>query len=238
MPVKRYVNQAAAAKRRIAQKKKKQKQSAAKKALSKVNKLSKFVMKTIERKQIDYQQTVSLSSSGSATFPFLLVTQGTADGSAYPSAARTGNKVTLMSQAFDMNIVGSSSDIYNQIRILIVESVDGSTTLGIEDILKYSSYGLNQDLVFISPYKTNAETNKRYKVHFDKTIELNGAGTAGRATKQLHLKVRYPNGKIVNFNDNNSAPIDHKMHLLMISDSSAVSHPTVTYNCRSVFRDA
>lgn len=216
----------------------KKRQSTAKKALSKVTALSKFVMKTIEKKQIDYQQTVSLGSAGSATYPFLLVTQGTSDGNTYPSAARTGNKITLMSQKFDMNFIAASGDVFNQIRCIIVESVDGNQTLALSDILTYHNYSLHGDLVFVSPYTTKTATNKRYKIHYDKTFELNGDGTANKATKQLHMKVKWPKGKIINFDDNSSAPTDHKMHLLMISDSTVAPNPSVIYNCRSVFRDA
>lgn len=204
---------------------------------SRLKKLESFVYKTIENKQVNYQQSLQISSSGTASYPFLLVTQGTGDGSAYPSSARIGNKVTLMSQRLDANFIGETGT-YNQIRVILAESVDGNTTLALSDILEYSNYSIYGDLVFVSPYTTKTSTNKRYKIHMDRLMELHGTGDAGKATAQIHKIIRWKNGKIVEFNDTADQPTNHKLHLFAISDSASVGHPTMKYNIRSTFKDA
>lgn len=216
------------------------KKSVAKNAKA-IKEVKSFINKTIENKQIDYWQSLSVSTGGTATYPFLKTSQGDTDGGTTSAAARTGNKVTLMSQIFDMNIKpseGVSPDAYNQIRIIAVESVDGSSTLALSDILTYHSYAVSGDLVFCSPYKTTAENNKRYNLVYDNVVEVSAVGGSSKATRTLRFGKRWKNGKVINFDDNLDDPTNHKMHLFMISDSSAGPHPVVDYNCRSKFKDA
>lgn len=210
----------------------------ASKALSIAKRTAKIVRKTIERKQCNFNSAAAVSSSGLAVSPFINLTQGTQDGEGYDPSARIGNKVTLLSQKFDMNFVGENST-FNQLRCLIVESVDGATTLALTDVLQFANYSLHGDLIFVSPYTTKTGTNKRYKIHMDKTFELNGTMNGGRITKQIHHKVKFgKTGKVINFNGNAAQPVDHKMHLFVISDSTVVNHPSIKYNCRSSFIDS
>lgn len=213
------------------------KKSVDKKQSSRIKKLESFVYKTLENKQINYSQSLNVSSAGTATYPFISLRQGTGDGSAYPSDARIGNSITLMSQRLDMNLVGETAQ-WNQIRVILAESVDGNTSLALSDILEYSNYAIEGDLVFVSPYTTKTSTNKRYKIHLDRLFELHGTGDAGKATAQIHKVVSYKGGKVVNFDDNGVEPTNHKLQLFCISDSASISHPTVKYNMRSTYKDA
>ena len=199
--------------------------------------LEKFVYKTMENKQINYRQDLSISSGGTATYPFISLAQGTADGDTYPSNARIGNSITLMSQRLDMNLIGETGT-FNQIRVILAESVDGNSSLALSDILEYANYLLYGDLVFVSPYTTKTSTNKRYKIHMDRLVEVHGTGDAGKATAQIHKVIRYKGGKVVNFDDNAVEATNHKLHLFCISDSAAVGHPSGSYNVRSTFKDA
>lgn len=209
-----------------------------KKQDSRIKKLESFVYKTMENKQVNYRQNLSISSTGTATYPFLSLQQGTGDGSAYPSNARIGNSITLMSQRFDMNLIGETGT-FNQVRVILAESVDGNTSLALSDILEYSNFLIDGDIVFVSPYTTKTSTNKRYKIHMDRLVELHGTGDAGKATAQLHKVIRYGKaGKVVNFNDNAAEATNHKLQLFCISDSASVGHPSAKYNVRSTFKDA
>ena len=53
----------------------------------------------------------------------------------------------------------ASSESWNRMRVIIVESEDGNQTLNLSDILLYSDYGIYSNLVFVSPYTTKADTN-------------------------------------------------------------------------------
>lgn len=203
-----------------------------------LKKLESFVFKTMENKQVNYRQDLSISSSGTATYPFISLRQGVEDGSQYPSDARIGNSITLMSQRMDMNIIGETAT-FNQIRVILCESVDGSTSLALSDILEYSNYALHGDMVFVSPYTTKTSTNKRYKIHLDRLVEVHGTGDAGKATAQIRKVIKYgKTGKVVTFDDNSVNANNHKLQLFCISDSSAVGHPTAKYNVRSTYKDA
>ncbi len=98
-----------------------------KKQDKRIKSLEKFVYKTVENKQQNYRQDLSISSSGTATYPFLSLRQGVEDGELYPSDARIGNSITLMSQRLDMNLIGETAT-FNQIRVILAESVDGNTS--------------------------------------------------------------------------------------------------------------
>lgn len=218
-------------KRKFTKKKKDAKQD------SRIKSLEKFVYKTLENKQVNYRQDLSVSSLGTATYPFISLRQGVEDGDAYPSNARIGNSITLMSQRLDMNIIGETGT-FNQIRVILAESVDGNSSLALSDILEFPNYLLQGDMVFVSPYTTKTSTNKRYKIHMDRLVEVHGTGDAGKATAQIHKVIRYKGGKVVNFEDNAVEATNHKLQLFCISDSTAVGHPSVKYNMRSTFKDA
>lgn len=228
-------------------KKKTRKKIVAKKAIDKkqdkrIKQLESFVYKTIENKQVNYQDTGRSISSGSYnTGGFLSISSGSEDGEALGAPARIGNSITLMSQKFNFNFTGSSTDTYNQIRVLLVESMDGNQALGIGDVLQYSSYSLYANLVFASPYTTKTATNRRYKVHMDKTFVLSGLATKGGVppAKTIKHTINYKGGKVLDYDGTGAvSPNNHRVSLIVISDSVSATHPEMNYSTRSTYKDA
>ena len=222
---------------------KKRPNATAKKALAKVNQLAKMVNKTIENKQVNYYQlNQSISSSGFQVGNFLSTQVGAEDGSSLGSSARIGNSITLMNQRFNMNITASSTDSFNQIRVLIVESMDGNQPLALTDVLEYGSYTLYGQLVFASPYTTKTNTNRRYKVHYDRSFVLSGLPTKGGVppSKVIKHNIKYgKSGKVIEYpGSGNLDPTNHRVTLLMISDSVSASHPQLQYSARATYKDA
>ena len=222
---------------------KKRTNATAKKALAKVNQLAKFVNKTIEMKQVNYQQnSTSLSSSGFSAGSFLATATGAEDGSSLGSAARVGNSITLLRQQVCINLVASSTDTFNQCRVILAESVDGNQSLSLSDILEYGSYSLYGSMVFASPYTTKTTTNKRYKIHYDRSFEISALPTKGgsKASKVIKHIIRYgKNGKELEYSGSgNVDPNNHRLTLLMISDSVSATHPAFAYSVRSSYKDA
>ena len=237
--VQKYVNKSAMAKRRIRKKQEKVASQALK--IAKNNRA--FINKTIEMKQVNYQQgSTSLTSAGINAGSFLQMATGAEDGSALGSASRIGNSITLLRQQVCINLQGSATDTYNQFRVLLVESVDGNQPISITDVLEYGSYTLYGATVFCSPYTTKTTTNKRYKVHYDQSFELSGLPTKGgaRASKVIKHVVRYgKSGKELEYaGAGNLNPNNHRLTLLMISDSVSASHPVFHYAVRSSYKDA
>lgn len=211
---------------------------------ARIKALEKMLNQTLENKQVNYHNTNLAVSSGSVRDgAFLQVEQGPADGTpdsgGLAVGARIGNTITLMREQFDFLVSQNPTspiDDWNRMRILVVEALDGNQPILISDVLEYSSYALDGDLVFASPYTTKTTTNRRYKVCYDSTFELNRA--AKGATKAIQYIRKYKGGKLVEFNDNNASPVNHQMTILFISDSTAVPHPIVNYSVRSTYKDA
>lgn len=214
-----------------------------KKLNSRLKNVETFIKKTIENKQVNYSITAtSMPSSGFETKNFTQVASGAEDGGNLGDAARIGDRITLMNQKWGFNFQGSATDTYNQIRVILVESLDGATILGLSDVLEYSSYSVFGDNVFSSPYKTKASSNKRYKVHMDKCFCISGMATKGGVppVKVIKKNLKFgKTGRVLEYDGpGNGNPINHKMNLLVITDSVSSAHPTMSYNVRSTYRDA
>ena len=177
-------------------KKKGKRRPAAKKRVDKaqnarIRSLEKFVYKTIENKQVNYANTGgnAISTAGYVGSQFLQLNTGAEDGADLGDSARVGNSITLMSQDVRCYMTQSTTDTYNRVRMIIAESVDGNESLTIDDVLLYGNYATSGQLVFSSPYTTKTDTNKRYKIHMDKTFELNSY--ANGASRVIKHKVKY-----------------------------------------------
>ena len=126
-------------------------------------------------------------------------------------------------------------------RMLIVESVDGNEALTLGDILLYNNWTTHGQLVFSSPYTTKTDTNKRYKIHFDKTYELNAA--AQGATRVIKHTVKYREngspGKVLEYDGPGEVNANnHRLSIMWISDSSTTTHPVAYFSVRSTYKDA
>lgn len=213
-----------------------------KKQDNRIKKLESFIYKTIENKQVNFSDVArNITTGGYSTGGFLSLSVGAEDGSVLGDPARIGNTITLMSQTFNFNFISSATDTYNQLRVLLVESMDGNQPLSIGDILQYPSYTLHGNLVFTSPYTTKTNTNRRYKVHMDKSFVLSGLPTFGGAppVKNIKHSIRWKNGKLCEYEGPGAtSPTNHRVSLIVISDSSTLGHPQMNYSSRSSYKDA
>lgn len=207
-----------------------------------IKKLEDLVLKTMENKQVNYHATnQSITSGGYASGSFLNTSSGAGDGDALGSAARVGNSITLLNQRVCMNFTGSSTDTYNQIRVILCESMDGNQPLALSDVLEYHSYTLYGSLVFASPYTTKTSSNRRYKIHMDKSFVLSGLPTKGGVPPAKVIKhvIRYKGGKVIDFDGTGAVnPNNHRLTILLISDSVSASHPILDFATRSTYKDA
>lgn len=210
---------------------------------ARIKSLEKFVYKTIENKQVNYDNAggTNITNAGYVGSQFLQLNTGAQDGVDLGDAARIGDSITLLSQKVHCYMEQSSTDTYNRVRMLIVESMDGNEALALSDILMYSNWTTHGHLVFSSPYTTKTQTNKRYKIHADKTFELNNA--ANGATRVIKQTIKYRQngspGKVVEYDGPLSVNANnHRLSIMWISDSTSVNHPIAYYSVRSTFKDA
>lgn len=179
------------------------------KGLTKVKKdlsvLKKFVMKTIENKQSLYNNGAAgnvIDAAGFAARPqTLLLTQGAADGSNRPNAARIGNSITLLRESINMALFADESATNpSVVRIMVVSSVDGNENIDIDDVLQYAQENGTDgfDLaMYTSHYTTKTGTNKRYRIHFDKqyTVGVHSTTSGMVRPNVLNIKCRINYGK-------------------------------------------
>lgn len=215
-----------------------------KKQDQKIKALEKFVYKTIENKQIEERITnTAVTSSVLTASEFIQTGIGAEDGgqSGSTSAARIGNTITLMNQRVNYTLEVGTGDGWNRVRVIIAESVDGNQLLALGDILLYSDYALYNNLVFISPYTTKTDTNRRYKIHSDRVFELNSTAKGAIATVKENIKYRENGspGKILEFDGPTSTfPNNHNLVMFAISDSDVSPHPRISAAFRSTYKDA
>lgn len=218
--------------------KKRSKKSTDVKQTKRIKQLEQFVYKTIENKQINYQASnINVSTTPVYQSGFLQVTGGVDDGTGLGSRARLGNSLTLMRQALNFNLkLRTGSDIFNQIRIIVVASTEGSQALALTDVLEYGDYALFGDMVFASNYTTKTSTNKRYRVHMDKTFTL--TQNTKPCVTMKHV-INYKGGKVISFDGPLSqVSTNHRLQFFVISDSAAIQHPQLDYAIRSTYKDA
>lgn len=203
--------------------------------------LESFVYKTIENKQVNRAASATnVTTSGYQFGEFLTLNVGPNDGASPGDPARIGNSVSLMKQQFNIGLEASSTDTYNRMRLIIVEGLENQS-ISLSDILLYHNYSTHGELVFTSPYTTKTATSKRYKIYYDKVMELNR--NAKGATRDIKHVIKYREGgspgKVINFDGPTaSVPANHNVRILAISDSVSASHPTICWNVRSTYKDA
>ncbi len=205
--------------------------------------LENMVYKTLENKQINYNNNLLITSTPIVDNQFLQVRVGPDDGQTRGDTARIGNSITLYRQQYRFSFNGLNPDTvlndrWNQVRCIIAEPLDGNQPLILSDLLQYSNYSIYGALVFASPYTTKTNTNRRYKIHMDKSFELNA--TAKGATKIVKHDVKWKKGKVVEFAGpgTEQIPTNHNMTVVFISDSGSALHPAVSFAVRSTYKDA
>ncbi len=215
-----------------------------------VKELKSFVMKTIENKQSLYSNGDGevVTSAGFRGAPqTLLLTQGAADGADRPNAARIGNSITLLRESINMMLEADQSATQpTKVRLMVVSSVDGNESLDIDDVLQYAQVnGIDgfDNGNWTSHYTTKTDTNKRYRLHFDKqyVIGVHSATSGLVRPSVLNIKCRIKygkTGKVVEYNGNNNTPVNHNLQILALSDRTTVTSPKLSYQIRSTYKDA
>jgi len=205
-----------------------------------LKKLEKTVFTALERKVNDWQNgTWNISTTptilSNASITSLQLEQGTG------ASNRTGQEICLLNQTIRYNLrIPDSGDAFNQVRMIVCESTDGSQTLTLADVLQYGNHSVySTEMIMASPYKTKVSSdNKGYKVHFDKAFELNAYDSRCFTGE---VKIRYgDSGKKLQYPGLAAAeqPVNHNLHIMLVSDSGSVLHPGVAINIRSRFYDA
>lgn len=213
----------------------------ANKALKLAKQNKKFLDKTIENKQVAFQRVpifvdtggYSSNNPGGTADPVQpSMRVGAEDGVLTTgSSSRVGNSITLMRTGIDFCFdVSTTSETYNKWRLIIVESTEGAEVLALSDILQFPLQPMS------SCYTTKSLTNKRYNIMLDKKFEVNRNNNGARF---LRFNKHYgKTGRVINYNGANEDPIDYKLTIIAVSDSTVAPHPQMQYTLRHSYKDA
>ena len=223
------------------------KSSKDKKQDSRIRSLENFVYKTIENKQQNFHQAeLDVLDVGRYSRPSLKLVVGSEDGDDRPDAARIGNSVTLMRERYNFELRTTAGS--NQtMRLIVVESKDGSEDLIFDDILQFwkrqagTADGTMRQ-TYTSHYTTKSAENKRYKIHFDKTYTFNptGKGQVFRPKVDIKHGTKKNPGKVVEYSSAiDDVPVNHKITIMAVSDQlSGGNVPKMSYSSRLTYKDA
>ena len=149
---------------------------------------------------------------------------------------RIGDKITVKSiqlNCFVQNALSTLAvDAFNNIRIIVLQISQPNLTatpLAVTDFLEITNY--------MSLYKKRPQY--KFKVLYDKHC-LTNAQNAGGATwqpvdsfrKHFKVNVPFPKGLDVTYAPGTTTPITNNIKVLLISDSLAIPHPSITFYSR------
>lgn len=208
---------------------------------ARVNRVENIIKKTLEKKYTDYRPTAiggdvitNAAPVDKAAF-FRILDTGAEEGK------RVGNKVTLLSQRFMMNILkGGAGD--KIVRVLVVNNpnYESSTTLTVHDVLQYGNWATDEFAVFTSPYQMNVDASKKYQVLYDKTFSLTDIKPYAKIDFIKKYGTKTSPGKVCDFEFNTSDfPNNHRVSVFAITDhTSGISAPRIHIMCRNKYIDA
>jgi len=209
-------------KRKVVKKSKDSKQD------KRIKKLENIVYPSIDWKTKDTKGiAAAIQNSGYQNYPMFALAQGTANNQ------RNGDYVSLRRGTLHLSL--TRGDTSNIVRVLVVKT-PSSTYAGLSDVLEYHNFTTDGELVFSSPYQTNATNSEQtYQIMYDKVFQLKGDMSTIAAKIPLKLPKRGVDCHFVG--SGTVQPNNYNISLLMISDSTAAPHPTASYVMRWKFID-
>lgn len=222
---------------------------------SRIKRVESLIRKTIENKHMDFTATAANGEQIYAASPvsklaFLRISSTGADEN-----ERIGDKVTLMSQRFMLNIKKGHNSLTThsnspnwlknndqQIRVLIVENLcyDPASDLQTTDVLENGNWATDQQLVFTSPYKLGAHPTKRYRVLYDRVFHLHNSRPFVKIDFMKKYGTKNNPGKVLSYESDTSVfPTNHRLNCFVMSDYVTGSYPPlVTIDVRNRYRDS
>lgn len=206
-------------------------------------KLEKTVFTALERKSKTYQNgTWTISTTPRILNNLNTLVMNLAEGVTIDD--RIGTEVCLLNTTIRYNLsIPDGGDAFNQVRMIVVEPKEGNVTLSLADVLEFGDPSTqDMEVIMASPYKIKtSQNNKGYKVHYDKVFELNAYASRCHTGE---VKIKYgKSGKKIEYppyitGSNPSQPLNHNLHIMLVSDSGSVLHPKCALTYRSRFFDA
>lgn len=108
-------------------------------------------------------------------------------------------------------------------------------------IILYQTKGNASTLTSTGIY--NALDPEQYTIFYDKHVKLQAPFTGGTQNKEVVLRKSFKNkfnsfqGKLITYDTVSSTSSMRPIYMLVVSDSVAISHPTILGNLRAFYKD-
>lgn len=191
----------------------------------KVNKLTKLVGKPEVKHHSNYLSSVDITDKGNGTNQVFVVNapaQGDTD------ISRDGDKLRMLSLALRGNLI--VADTTNVVRMIVFQIYDGGVSGLLEDVIEASDSSGRQ---WRSPYKH--DNAGKFKILYDRTYSL---GDASKQQVTFNKLIRF-SGKnaYVGFLNGTTTIQKNTVYVAFVSDSAAISHPTMNIYYRLRYTD-
>lgn len=170
--------------------------------------------------------SVSVTDDGSTAAQLIALTtisQGDTD------TTRTGDKIRALTLTVKGNLI--CADTTNVVRLLIVCNYNGGTSSTLQDFLEAGDTTGYQWMSLRSHDRVG-----KYAILWDRTFNLSTAGSKYQACFKKTIKLSKKMSEIT-YSSGGTSPLMNSLYLIAISDSSAVTHPTMNYYARLRFTD-
>lgn len=186
--------------------------------------VKKVETKSSEKKFYDTDRLGSISTAGQV-FSCL---NGLAQG--VTNVNRIGDKIQLTS--FQVRGIVTAGDSYNFMRFILFQWASDANTASpiVTDVLDGAAISSGSGIT--APY--NMETSGTYKVIKDKVYYVDQDNNQAKFFK---FKTRKISQKMLKFSPSGNRPFKGEMFVIVISDSSAATHPSIEFITRTYFID-
>jgi len=198
--------------------------------------------KATERKRQYQENIVFLNNVWQVATNFIVNTQhGTAaQGTNTPGRIRVGDTLNLRASTINFHAylprnsdgVPSFLDMSTRCRVILVDNLDNIRGLGAGDILQNTGYPL------VSPYKSQVDSGKRYRILGDFKFNLN---STNKADHQFKWKMPLPkSGRVVHYEGDAANPSDLNVSLIWFCKSISplsAGQPAMEYYVNTMFED-
>lgn len=191
-----------------------------------VSKLAELIGKPEVCHHSSYGTAIDVTDKGNGTNQIFIVNnpaQGDTD------INRQGDKLRMLSLTIRGNlIIGDSTNV---IRMVIFQWYSGSNSIPLEDVTEASDSSGRQ---WMSPYKHDHAG--KFKILYDKTFNMTNVGDNAQIVFKKTVNFRGKNA-YVELNNGTTTVNTNAVYVSFVSDSAAVSHPTLNYYYRLRFTD-
>lgn len=190
--------------------------------------VSKKITSAAEKRYTDTSASGQAITYSGTVFHLTATSQGNDD-----LADRQGDRITLTSCKGYIHCL--AGDAQNTMRAVVVQCLfDASLAAPIPgEILQYVS----SISAPISPY-TKDYVGSKIRILYDSgPFNLESSSDTNQRIKKVNIFGKKLKSKLISYNNNGTIPIKNALYLMLISDSSAVSHPTAKFILRTRYID-